>query len=98
MLEFQWISQEEHGGVVPDNAQIALACVELDGESTWITPRVGATPLARNSGEADQQFRLGGWLEDGRPGEVADVLGESEYAECAATLGMWLVQPGQRRC
>jgi len=90
VLELQRIPDEEHRGVVPDDVQIALRCVELDRETPWITPGIGAPPLPRHSREPDQQLGFGPRLEHRGPGQLTDVLGHPEHPERPTALGMRL--------
>jgi hypothetical protein len=47
-----------HRHVVPDEVKVPLACVKLDGETSWIAQRFRRAALMDHSGEAHYDGRL----------------------------------------
>ena len=90
VLELHRVAHEEHGGVVADDVEVALARVELHGKPARVAPGVGAAALARDRREPDQDVGRRAGLEDRGAGVGADVVGHLERAERAAALGVRL--------
>src|ERR1700751_4520732 len=90
MLELHGIPDEEHWRVVADDVKVAVAGVELHGESSRVAPRVRASPFARDGRKPDEHVRLRTRLEHSGTGKGADVARHPKYAERAATLRMRL--------
>lgn len=44
--ELHWVTDEEHGGVVPSHIPVAVLSVELDGEAPWVAVGIGGTLLS----------------------------------------------------
>ncbi len=84
--ELHRITQEEDGGVVADQVEVALGGVELQREAADVTPGVGGAELTGDGREAVQHAGLDARLEEGGLGVLRDVLGGLELAEGAGAL------------
>ena len=80
---------EEDGDVVAHNVPVALVGVELDGETTHITDRVGAAAAALDGGEAQKHGRLArGVRQDVCEGDILGALLETESSKGTRTAGV----------
>ena len=80
--ELVGVAQKEDGGVVADQVPVPFFGVELHGKAADVAFRVGRTPFARDSREADEGLGLlAHFGEDLRFREPGDVMGDGERAE-----------------
>ena len=64
---------EERRVLFPNYVVVALAAVELQRGTTWVTSSVGAAALSGNRGEPDQRVLLSARLEHRSLGVGADL-------------------------
>ena len=75
------VPDEEHGEVVPNQIEVPLAGVELDGEAARVADGLGAAALVDDGGEAGDERGLdAGRAEEIGAGEVGDVVRDLEEA------------------
>lgn len=87
--ELDRVLDEEDGRVVADEVVVAVLGVELDGESARVTPGVGgAALLAGDGGEAHERLGPGAGLEQSGLRVAAHVVGDDQFAERTAALGV----------
>ena len=84
--ELHGVAEEEDGGVVANDVVVALLRVELEGETAYVTPRVGRAELTGNGREAGEHRGLLPLLEKLRLRVLRDILGHAEFAESARAL------------
>ena len=77
---------EEHRRIVPHHVVVALTSIDLERETPGVTPSVRAATLAGNCRKTNQHVGFNARLEHGGLGVFADVLGDLETPECAASL------------
>ena len=90
MRELHRVTHKEHRGVVADHVEVAFVGVELQRESTHITPGVRAAELTGNCGESGQHRGFAPLLQEGCLGVLRDVSGNLEVPEGSRSLGVGL--------
>ena len=90
VLKLHRVADEEDGGVVANDVQVAFARIEPDREASRIAPRIGRSPLPCHGGETDQHIGLNTGLEDGRLRVGRYVVGGDKRTERATTFSVGL--------
>ena len=90
MGELHRVAHEEHRGVVANHVEVAFVGVELQRESTDVTPRVGATEFTGDRGETSQHRGFLALLQEAGLGVLRDVSGGLEVSEGPRSLGVRL--------
>src|SRR5699024_5999337 len=87
--ELHGVTHEEDRRVVPHEVEVALFGVELQSETTNVTPGVWGTELTGNGGEPCQHFGFDAGLEHRSFGVFRDVFGDGKFPECARAFRVW---------
>lgn len=89
MRELGRVTNEEDGGVIEDPIPVTFLSPELDSKATGVTGSVGRTGFTTDGGEThcSSDF-LADFLEEGRGGDVSEIMSDLEVTVGAGTLSM----------
>src|SRR5690606_3759369 len=90
MRKLHRVAYEEDRCVVAYQVVIAFAGIKLQRKSTYVSPGIGATHLARDGGEARQHLGLAALLKQSRLGVSGDIFSGLEYSESTSAFGVRL--------
>ena len=75
--ELDWVIDEEDWSIVAYHIVVALLCVELNGEATWISHSISSTSLTSDSGESKEKWGLlANLFQEGSLGKLGDIFGD----------------------
>lgn len=87
--ELYWVIDEEDWSIVANHIVVALLCVELNGEATWISHSISSTSLTSDSGESKEKWGLlANLVQEFSLGEHGDILSYLKDTMCTRSLGV----------
>ncbi|MNF54933.1 hypothetical protein D3C84_363770 [compost metagenome] len=88
--KLQWITNEEHGGIVANDVPVAFLGVELQGEPARITLGIGRTTLATHGGKPQEsRGLLANCLKQLRAGVLSDIACHGERTVGTRAFGVY---------
>jgi hypothetical protein len=87
------VADEENGHIIPHQIPITFPCIELHGETAWVTKRFGRTPLVDDRRKTSSYGRFHPFLAKKiSAGEVRDIVSHlywRKQSESESHFGDW---------